>query len=163
MKELQSVAYTAKYIHSQRRVIMKELQSVAYTAKATATGGREGTAKSDDGRLDVALSTPKGLGGDDGQGTNPEQLFAAGYAACFIGALKLVAGQAKVKLPSDTHINSEVSIGPIEGGFGIAVKLAVSVGDLDKETAQTLVNKAHEVCPYSNATRGNIAVELSVI
>ncbi|EWH05400.1 MULTISPECIES: organic hydroperoxide resistance protein [Pseudoalteromonas] len=142
---------------------MKELQSVAYTAKATATGGREGTAKSDDGRLDVALSTPKGLGGDDGQGTNPEQLFAAGYAACFIGALKLVAGQAKVKLPSDTHINSEVSIGPIEGGFGIAVKLAVSVGDLDKETAQTLVNKAHEVCPYSNATRGNIAVELSVI
>ncbi|GKW52825.1 Ohr family peroxiredoxin [Pseudoalteromonas shioyasakiensis] len=142
---------------------MKELQSVAYTAKATATGGREGTAKSDDGRLDVALSTPKGLGGDDGQGTNPEQLFAAGYAACFIGALKLVAGQAKVKLPADTHINSEVSIGPIEGGFGIAVKLAVSVGDLDKDTALALVNKAHEVCPYSNATRGNIAVELSVI
>ena len=142
---------------------MKELQSVAYTAKATATGGREGTAKSDDGRLDVALSTPKGLGGDDGQGTNPEQLFAAGYAACFIGALKLVAGQAKIKLPTDTHINSEVSIGPIEGGFGIAVKLAVSVGDLDKDTALTLVNKAHEVCPYSNATRGNIAVELSVI
>ena len=142
---------------------MKELQSVAYTAKATATGGREGTAKSDDGRLDVALSTPKGLGGDDGQGTNPEQLFAAGYAACFIGALKLVAGQAKVKLPADTHINSEVSICPIEGGFGIAVKLAVSVGDLDKDTALALVNKAHEVCPYSNATRGNIAVELSVI
>lgn len=142
---------------------MKELQSVAYTAKATATGGREGTAKSDDGRLDVALSTPKGLGGDDGQGTNPEQLFAAGYAACFIGALKLVAGQAKIKLPADTHINSEVSIGSIEGGFGIAVKLAVSVGDLDKDTALELVNKAHEVCPYSNATRGNIAVELSVI
>ena len=142
---------------------MKKLQSVAYTAKATATGGREGTAKSDDGRLDVALSTPKGLGGDDGQGTNPEQLFAAGYAACFIGALKLVAGQAKIKLPTDTHINSEVSIGPIEGGFGIAVKLAVSVGDLDKDTALELVNKAHEVCPYSNATRGNIAVELSVV
>ncbi len=142
---------------------MKELQSIAYTAKATATGGREGSAKSDDGRLDVALSTPKALGGDDGQGTNPEQLFAAGYAACFIGALKLVAGQAKVKLPTDTHINSEVSIGPIEGVFGIAVKLAVSVGDLDKETAQELVNKAHQVCPYSNATRGNIAVELSVI
>ncbi|GLT13536.1 organic hydroperoxide resistance protein [Vibrio algivorus] len=141
---------------------MKELQSVAYTAKATATGGREGSAKSDDGRLDVALSTPKGLGGDDGQGTNPEQLFAAGYAACFIGALKLVAGQAKVALPQDTHINSEVSIGPIEGGFGIAVKLEVNVGDLDKATAQELVNKAHEVCPYSNATRGNIAIELSV-
>ncbi len=142
---------------------MKALQSVAYTAKAAATGGREGTAKSDDGRLDVALSTPKGLGGDDGQGTNPEQLFAAGYAACFIGALKLVAGQAKVKLPTDTRIDSEVSIGPIEGGFGIAVKLAVFVGDVDKATAEALVAKAHEVCPYSNATRGNIAVELSVI
>lgn len=142
---------------------MKKLQSVAYTAKATATGGRQGTAKSDDGRLDVTLSTPKGLGGDDGKGTNPEQLFAAGYAACFIGALKLVAGQEKVKLPADTHINSEVAIGPIEGGFGIAVKLAVSLGDLDKARAEELVAKAHQVCPYSNATRGNIEVELSVI
>ena len=101
---------------------MNVLQNVAYTAKATATGGREGVAKSDDGRLDVNLSTPKGLGGDDGQGTNPEQLFAAGYAACFIGALKFVAGSEKVALPSDTYINSEVSIGAIEGGFGIAVK-----------------------------------------
>lgn len=142
---------------------MKELQSIAYTAKATATGGREGSAKSDDGRLDVALSTPKGLGGNDGEGTNPEQLFAAGYAACFIGALRLVAGKAGVTLPEDTHINSEVSIGPIDGGFGIAVKLAVSVGDLDKDTAQSLVEQAHQVCPYSNATRGNIKVELSVI
>ncbi|RXF05320.1 organic hydroperoxide resistance protein [Pseudoalteromonas sp. PS5] len=142
---------------------MKALQSIAYTANATATGGREGTAKSDDGRLDIELSTPKALGGDDGQGTNPEQLFAAGYAACFIGALKLVAGKAKVTLPDDTYINAEVAIGPIEGGFGIAVKLAVSVGELDKETARALVDKAHEVCPYSNATRGNIAVELSVI
>ncbi|HCP97383.1 MAG TPA: Ohr subfamily peroxiredoxin, partial [Pseudoalteromonas sp.] len=129
----------------------------------TATGGREGVAKSDDGRLDVNLSTPKGLGGDDGQGTNPEQLFAAGYAACFIGALKFVAGSEKVALPSDTYINSEVSIGAIEGGFGIAVKLAVSLGDMDKAAAQELVNKAHQVCPYSNATRGNIEVELSVI
>ena len=142
---------------------MKELQSVAYTAKATATGGREGTAKSDDGRLDVALSTPKGLGGDDGQGTNPEQLFAAGYAACFIGALKFVAGSEKIALPSDTYINSEVSIGAIDAGFGIAVKLAVSLGDMDKAAAQALVEKAHQVCPYSNATRGNIEVELSVI
>ncbi|GEK09265.1 organic hydroperoxide resistance protein [Pseudoalteromonas sp. McH1-7] len=142
---------------------MKALQSIAYTANATATGGREGTAKSDDGRLDIELSTPKALGGDGGQGTNPEQLFAAGYAACFIGALKLVAGKAKVTLPDDTYINAEVAIGPIEGGFGIAVKLAVSVGELDKETARALVDKAHEVCPYSNATRGNIAVELSVI
>ncbi|MDA8939990.1 organic hydroperoxide resistance protein [Pseudoalteromonas marina] len=142
---------------------MNVLQNVAYTAKATSTGGREGVAKSDDGRLDVNLSTPKGLGGDDGQGTNPEQLFAAGYAACFIGALKFVAGSEKIALPSDTHINSEVSIGAIEGGFGIAVKLAVSLGDMDKTAAQELVNKAHQVCPYSNATRGNIEVELSVI
>ncbi|WP_372861841.1 organic hydroperoxide resistance protein, partial [Pseudoalteromonas sp.] len=116
-----------------------------------------------DGRLDVNISTPKGLGGDDGQGTNPQQLFAAGYAACFIGALKFVAGSEKVALPSDTYINSEVSIGAIEGGFGIAVKLAVSLGDMDKAAAQELVNKAHQVCPYSNATRGNIEVELSVI
>ncbi|XQW85303.1 organic hydroperoxide resistance protein [Thalassotalea piscium] len=142
---------------------MNVLKNIAYTAKATATGGREGSAKSDDGRLDVILSTPKGLGGDDGQGTNPEQLFAAGYAACFIGALKVVAGQAKITLPSNTYINSEVSIGGIENGFGIAVKLAVSLEGIDKAQAQALVEKAHQVCPYSNATRGNIAVELSVI
>jgi len=144
-------------------LIMNVLQEVAYTAKATATGGREGIAKSDDGRLDLKLSTPKNLGGDDGQGTNPEQLFAAGYAACFIGALKHVAGAEKITLPSDLHINSEVSIGAIEGGFGIAVKLAISLGDMDKAAAEALVEKAHQVCPYSNATRGNIEVELSVI
>ena len=142
---------------------MNVLQEIAYTAKATATGGREGVAKSDDNRLDVNLSTPKGLGGDDGQGTNPEQLFAAGYAACFIGAIKFVAGAEKITLPADLHINSEVSVGPIEGGFGIAVKLAVSLGDMDKVAAEQLVEKAHKVCPYSNATRGNIEVELSVI
>ena len=142
---------------------MNVLQEIAYTAKATATGGRAGSAKSDDGRLDVTLSTPKGLGGDDGQGTNPEQLFAAGYAACFIGALQFVAAAEKIKLSTDTHIDSDVSIGAIEGGFGIAVKLAVSLGDMDKVQAEALVEKAHLVCPYSNATRGNIAVELSVI
>ena len=142
---------------------MNELKNVAYTAKATATGGREGVAKSDDGRLTVDLSTPKGLGGDDGQGTNPQQLFAAGYAACFIGALKVVAGADKIALPADTHINAEVSIGAIEVGFGIAVKLAVSLGDMDKAKAEVLVEKAHQICPYSNATRGNVAVELSVI
>lgn len=142
---------------------MKKLQSIAYTAKATATGGREGTAKSDDGLLDVTLSTPKGLGGDDGQGTNPEQLFAAGYAACFIGALKFVAGQEKMSLPRETYINSEIAIGAVEGGFGIAVKLAVSLGCMDQEKAQAMVDKAHQVCPYSNATRGNIDVTLSII
>lgn len=142
---------------------MNKLSATLYTAKATVTGGREGSAKSDDGRLDVNLSTPKGLGGDDGAGTNPEQLFAAGYAACFIGALRVVAGQAKIALPSDTKIDAQVSIGPIPAGFGIAVKLAVSLGDMDKEKATALVEQAHQVCPYSNATRGNIDVELSVI
>ena len=138
---------------------MNVLQNIAYTAKATATGGREGVAKSDDGRLELALSPPKGLGGDDGEGTNPEQLFAAGYTACFIGALKFVAGEEKTSLPNETYINSAVSI---DGGFGIAVKLAISLGDMDKAQAQTMVDKAHQVCPYSNATRGNIAVELSL-
>jgi len=142
---------------------MNKLSATLYTAKATATGGREGSAKSDDGRLDVNLSTPKGLGGDDGAGTNPEQLFAAGYAACFIGALRVVAGQAKIALPSDTKVDAQVSIGPIPAGFGIAAKLAVSLGDMDKEKATALVEQAHQVCPYSNATRGNINVELSVI
>lgn len=142
---------------------MNVLQNVAYTAKATATGGREGVAKSNDGRLDVTLSTPKGLGGDDGQGTNPEQLFAAGYAACFIGALKFIADSEKIALSSDTYINSQVSIGAIEGGFGIAVELAVSLGDMDKTAAKELIDKAHQVCPYSNATRGNVDVKLSVI
>ncbi|MEL0658523.1 organic hydroperoxide resistance protein [Psychromonas arctica] len=142
---------------------MNVLQEVAYTAKATATGGREGIAKSDDGRLDVKLSTPKNLGGDDGQGTNPEQLFGAGYAACFIGALKHVAGVEKIALPSDLFINSEVSIGPIEGGFGIEVKLSISLGDMDKAEAEALVEKADLVCPYSNATRGNIAKELIIL
>ncbi|WDE10159.1 organic hydroperoxide resistance protein [Thalassomonas haliotis] len=142
---------------------MNTLNQVLYTAKATATGGREGSAKSDDGRLNLALSTPKGLGGDDGAGTNPEQLFAAGYAACFIGALKVVAGNGKITLPKDTYINAEVSIGPIAQGFGIAVKLAVSLGDMDKNQANDLVDQAHQICPYSNATRGNVEVELTVV
>ncbi|MGI2142783.1 organic hydroperoxide resistance protein [Shewanella frigidimarina] len=142
---------------------MNVLQNIAYTAKVTATGGREGVAKSNDGRLDLTLSTPKGLGGDDGQGTNPEQLFAAGYAACFIGALKVVAAQENRRLPNDTYINSEVSIGAIEEGFGIAVKLAVSLGDMDRFDAQKMVETAHKICPYSSATRGNIDITLSVI
>ncbi|WDE07208.1 organic hydroperoxide resistance protein [Thalassomonas viridans] len=142
---------------------MNTLNQVLYTAKATATGGREGSAKSDDGRLDLALSTPRGLGGDDGAGTNPEQLFAAGYAACFIGALKVVAGNAQISLPKDTFINAEVAIGQISQGFGIAVKLAVSLGDMEKGQANDLVGQAHQICPYSNATRGNVDVELTVI
>ena len=133
-----------------------------YQTTVSATGGRNGHVKSEDGFVDFDVLMPKELGGKGGA-TNPEQLFAAGYAACFIGALKFVAGSEKIALPSDTYINSEVSIGAIDAGFGIAVKLAVSLGDMDKAAAQALVEKAHQVCPYSNATRGNIEVELSVI
>lgn len=131
-----------------------------YTAHARATGGREGTAASNDGRLSVKLSTPKELGGAGGDGTNPEQLFAAGYAACFIGALKFVGGRDKVAVPADTSIESSVGIGPIPNGFGIEVTLKVSLPGLEPEVADALIAAAHVVCPYSNATRGNINVNL---
>ena len=142
---------------------MHTLQQTLYTATATATGGREGSAKSDDGKLDLKLSTPKELGGAGGPGSNPEQLFAAGYAACFIGALKHVAAAGKIKLGENVQITADVSIGPVEVGFAIAVKLNVALPDLDKSLAEELVNKAHSVCPYSNATRGNIDVQLNVL
>ncbi|MCA1243150.1 organic hydroperoxide resistance protein [Stappia stellulata] len=138
--------------------------SVLYTAHAQASGGRTGTAHSDDGRLEVTLSTPKELGGDGGKGTNPEQLFAAGYSACFLGAMKFVAGQEKVKLPEDLSVAADVGIGPREdgGGFGIEVALTITAPGMDKAQAQTIVDKAHVVCPYSHATRGNIPVTLTV-
>lgn len=136
---------------------------VLYTAHATATGGRDGRAVSDDKVLDVKLSTPKALGGAGGDGTNPEQLFAAGYAACFLSALKLVSGALKTPVPADTSIDASVGVGPNDkGGFGLTIKLVVKTPGMDLATAQAAVNKAHEVCPYSNATRGNIDVDLSV-
>lgn len=136
---------------------------VLYTAHATATGGREGRAASDDGKLDVALSTPKELGGAGGNGTNPEQLFAAGYSACFIGAMKFVAGQAKQALPADTTVTGEVGIGPNDrGGFAITATLNVNLPGMDRAAAEQLVEHAHQVCPYSNATRGNVDVQFSV-
>ncbi len=138
------------------------LDKVLYTARATATGGRAGTAASDDGALSVSLSTPKGLGGAGGPGTNPEQLFAAGYSACFIGAMKAVAAGQKVALPAEVSITSDVGIGPIPGGFGIQVAMAISVPGMDRAAAEALVAAAHKVCPYSNATRGNIDVTLTV-
>jgi len=138
--------------------------NVLYTAQATATGGRDGTASSDDGVLNVKLSTPKALGGAGGDGTNPEQLFAAGYSACFIGALKVVAGQSGVKLPQDLSITAKVGIGPrSEGGFGITAALTISLPGIDRAIAEDLVAKAHQVCPYSNATRGNVDVGLTVV
>ncbi|MDP4300248.1 organic hydroperoxide resistance protein [Leptothrix discophora] len=139
------------------------LQQVLYTAHATSNGGRDGSSKSDDGRLAVKLSVPKGLGGDDGPGTNPEQMFAAGYSACFLGALKFVAGQKKVALPSTVSIDASVGIGPIPTGFGIQAALTVSIPGMDKGQAEELVQAAHIVCPYSNATRGNIDVTLTTV
>jgi len=139
-----------------------KLEKAVYTAHASATGGREGQAQSDDGKLDVVLSTPKELGGAGGEGTNPEQMFAAGYAACFLGALKFVAGMDKIAIPADTKINASVGIGPIPAGFGIEASITVTIPGMDKDTATTLVEKAHQVCPYSNATRGNINVDVSV-
>ncbi len=140
------------------------LEKVVYTAHATATGGREGVAKTDDGKVDIKLDPPKEMGGG-GTGTNPEQLFAMGYAACFIGALKFVASSQKIHVPKDASIDSSVSFGPLANGakgFGIAVELVVHVPGMEKELAERLVHEAHEVCPYSNATRGNIDVKLSV-
>ena len=132
-----------------------------YTAHAAATGGREGTARTDDNRVSLTLSTPKELGGAGGEGTNPEQLFAMGYAACFVGALKFVGARDKVKVPADTTIRSSVGIGQIPAGFGINVKLEISLPGVEAEAADRLIAEAHKVCPYSNATRGNIDVELT--
>lgn len=139
------------------------IEKVLYHAQATATGGREGSATSSDGLLKVQLSTPRELGGAGGPGTNPEQMFAAGYSACFLGALKFVAGQEKQKLSDATSVTGTVGIGAIPTGFGIEVELQISVPGLPREQAQALIDKAHIVCPYSNATRNNIDVRLSLI
>jgi Ohr subfamily peroxiredoxin len=141
------------------------IDQALYTAQATSTGGRTGSTESSDGKIKLQLSTPKELGGDSGPGTNPEQLFAAGYSACFIGAMKAVARMQKLSLPAEVSIKADVSIGPMSGkpgAFGIAVAMVVSVPGMERAAAEALVKTAHEVCPYSNATRGNIDVALSV-
>ncbi|WP_113260085.1 organic hydroperoxide resistance protein [Agrobacterium cavarae] len=138
---------------------------ILYTTKATATGGgREGNSRTEDGVLDVTLTVPKELGGNGAHGTNPEQLFATGYSACFLGALRVVAGKEKVKLPDDTAVTASVGVGPREdgGGFGIDVSLKVNIPGLDKATAEDLVKKAHIVCPYSHALRTSTEVPVSV-
>lgn len=140
-----------------------KIEKVLYTATATSTGGRDGFSKSSDGALEVKLSIPKEMGGAGGAGTNPEQLFAAGYSACFIGALKFCAAQEKISLPADTSITAHVGIGQIPGGFGIEAALDVKIPGFDRAKAQDLVEKAHRVCPYSNATRNNINVNLKVV
>lgn len=143
-------------------MLTKEL----YRTSATATGGRDGYARTEDGSLHVWLGTPKALGGRD-FGNNPEQLFATGYAACFLSAMKAVVASQKsqfVKVPEDTKVTAEVAIGPIENqGFGLAITLKIEMPNVDKADAEALVAAAHQVCPYSNATRGNIDVQLLVI
>lgn len=136
--------------------------NVIYSAQAVSTGGRDGRSVSSDSALSVNLSTPKELGGAGGSGTNPEQLFAAGYSACFIGAMKFVAAQDKIKLPKELSVAAEVGIGenPEGVGFAIDVELTISLPGLEQVIADTLIEKAHQVCPYSNATRGNVDVRL---
>jgi lipoyl-dependent peroxiredoxin len=137
---------------------MNKLDKVLYTARAHTTGGRDGQSRTDDGRLDIKLSSP----GTPGNGTNPEQLFAAGYSACFIGAMKAVAGKQKITLPADLAIDAEVDLGPVGQAYGIAVRMNVSLPGMDRGQAQQLLDTAHQVCPYSNATRGNVDVQIKL-
>lgn len=141
---------------------MTKLEKVVYTAEATSTGGRDGRSISSDGKLEVKLAVPKEMGGN-GDGTNPEQLFAAGYSACFMGAVRFVAGKEKIALPADFKITGRVGIGPIPTGFGIQTELKIALPGLDRAVASGLIEKAHVVCPYSNATRGNIEVKLTLV
>lgn len=137
---------------------------VKYRTSARATGGRDGKSGTLEGNLTVTMATPKELGGAGGDGVNPEQLFATGYAACFLGAMKFVASQGGPKVPNDATVTATVGIGPrSEGGFGLEIGLEVSLPGVDKDKAQELVEKAHQVCPYSNATRNNIDVQLTVV
>ena len=138
------------------------VEKVLYRAHATATGGRDGRAVVPDSKLDLKLTTPKELGGAGGDGTNPEQLFAAGYSACFIGAMKFVAGRDKIAIPADVSVAGTVGIGPIPNGFGIEVELRISLPGMPVDAARTLIDRAHVVCPYSNATRGNVDVKLTL-
>ena len=140
------------------------MNKILYSTRATATGGRDGKARTDDGSFEVTLAAPKELGGN-GQGNNPEQLFAAGYAACFLGALKFVSTQGKhARLPTDARVSATVGIGPrADKGFGLAVTLDVSLPGLDASEAEALVAEADSMCPYSHAVRGNISVDLKIV
>lgn len=138
---------------------MSTIDKVLYTAKTHTTGGRDGAARSSDGRLDIKLSPP----GTAGNGTNPEQLFAAGWSACFIGALGVAASKMKVTLPADRAVEAEVDLGTNEGGYVLRARLNVSLPGVDREVAQTLVDAAHQICPYSKATRGNIDVAINLV
>ncbi|RKP45294.1 organic hydroperoxide resistance protein [Trinickia fusca] len=139
--------------------MMTRIENVLYTAKVHVTGGREGQAHSDDDRLDLKLSPP----GGNGSGTNPEQLFAAGWSACFIGAMGRAASQMKIKLPSDLALDTEVDLGTTGDAYLLQARLNISLPGIDREVAQAVVEAAHQLCPYSKATRGNIHVELRLV
>ncbi len=137
--------------------------NVIYKTSATATGGRDGSARSDDGSVDVKLVVPKEMGGPGGEGANPEKLFAAGYSACFLGAMKALSGKVGVPVPADATVSAQIGFGPrSEGGYGITADLTIAMPGTGRADAERLVHAAHEVCPYSNATRGNIDVGLTV-
>jgi osmotically inducible protein OsmC len=138
---------------------MSQLDKVLYTAKTHTSGGREGAARSSDGRLDVKLSRP----GAQGTGTNPEQLFATGWSACFLSSMEVVAGRMKIALPADRSVDAEVDLGPVGEAFGVAARLTVSLPGLDRDTAEHLIEIAHTVCPYSRATHGNIEVTTTLV
>jgi osmotically inducible protein OsmC len=139
------------------------IEKVIYKTSATSTGGRTGTSKLDDGTMDVTLTTPKEMGGAGGAGTNPEQLFAMGYSACFLGALKAVGRMQKVAVPEDATVQATIGFGQrTEGGYGITADLKINIPGMDRDTATKLVEAAHQVCPYSNATRNNVNVGLTV-
>lgn len=142
-----------------QEIAMSQIEKILYTAKTHTTGGRDGASRSSDGILDVKLSSP----GSSGGGTNPEQLFAAGWSACFIGAMKAVAGQQKISLPADLAVDAEVDLGTNSGGYLLQVRLNVSLPGMERGAAQQLVDAAHQVCPYSKATRNNIEVELKLV
>lgn len=134
-------------------------QNIVYTGKTHTTGGRDGASRSSDGELDIALSPP----GSNRTGTNPEQLFAAGWSACFLGAIGKAASEHKLRLPADAAIDAEVDLALDDGGFSLIARLNVSLPGIDRETAETLTARAHEICPYSKATRGNITVDINIV
>ena len=139
------------------------LQKVVYQASAKATGGRDGRATSPDNVLDLKLAIPKEMGGADGFGTNPEQLFAAGYSACFLGAMKAIASKEKIAMPAESSVSGTVGFGPLPFGYGIEAELKISLPGLEREDAEKIVHGAHAICPYSNATRNNIDVTLTIV
>jgi lipoyl-dependent peroxiredoxin len=145
--------------HKHKEHLMTSIDNVLYTGRTHTTGGREGFARSDDAALEVKLSPP----GSGRAGTNPEQLFAAGWSACFIGAMTRAAGKRQLRLPADTTVDAEVDLGTTEGEFFLQARLNVSLPGMDRETARAIIHDAHQICPYSRATRGNINVELRVI